>query len=322
MTSLSRRSVQYSVQLLAATFAFCIAGVQAQGQAQTKPGVAPQVQRPAAISAAPAPASVEIVALSATPAQPKQGDVVTIKLSIRNSGQSAVAQVPWSIHWNTANQTLAQGVQPNVALGAVFEVTASWRAVPGEQLIQGYVDASGKTFNNAAPVAKRIANLPLTIAQISASTQGTTPAPGSAPKLETQVLNFQKAKEAGAVSVSALMPGAPVACSTFGIHEEQSVSASNSGRGSVYLDWSCVGAGTATGEAFKNFKLKNGWKIKAISQVAYRETTWQYRLRPQEGTNDPHLIAEITTSSGSFLILIDIEGPAGTSPYLGQVVNP
>ena len=205
-------SGKYSIRLLATAFVFCVAGVQAQ--VQTKPGI--QTERPAT-SLRPAPASVEIVALSATPAAPKQGEMVTVKLSIRNSGQSAVAQVPWSIHWNTANQTLAQGVQPNVVPGAVFEVTASWRAVPGEQLFQGYVDGSGKTFNNAAPVANRIANLPLTIAQVSASTQG------AAPAMETQVLHFQKAKLAGAMIVNTLLPGAPTACAQFGVSEADSV---------------------------------------------------------------------------------------------------
>lgn len=308
-------SDRYAARLLAATFAFCVVGVQAQGQLQTKPGI--QTERPATFMR-PAPASVEIVALTATPAAPKQGEMVTFKLSIRNSGQSAVAQVPWAIHWNTANQTLAQGMQPNVVPGAVFEVTASWRAVPGEQLIQGYVDASQKTFNNTAPVAKRISNLPLTISQISASTQGAAPAPGSTPKPETQVLHYQKAKEAGAMSVNALMPGAPAACLKFGVIESDSIALSDSGRGSVVVGVACYGGATVTGEAFKNFKLKNGWKIKLISQNAtsdVNQTNWQYTRRPQIGTDDPHLTAEITSYDGYLNIRIDIEGPAGTSPY-------
>ncbi len=52
------------------SMSFTLTGVQAQ--VQTQPGVAPQMQRPAATPLAPAPASVEIVALSATPAAPKQ----------------------------------------------------------------------------------------------------------------------------------------------------------------------------------------------------------------------------------------------------------
>ncbi len=166
MTSPSR----YSVRLLAATFAFCVAGVQAQVQMQQKQGVAPQMQqkqRPAAIHVAPAP-SVEIVALSATPAAPKQGEMVTFKLSIRNTGTTAVASLPWAIHWYTVNQTLAQGTLTNVGAGAQFEVTASWKAVAGEQLIQGYVDAAN-TIKNAAPITARTRNLtlntPLTISE-------------------------------------------------------------------------------------------------------------------------------------------------------------
>ena len=303
-------SGRYAVRLLAAAFVFCVAGVQAQVQMQTKPGIQKpgiQTERPAtSLGPASASASVEIVALSATPAAPKQGEMVTVKLSIRNSGQSAVAQVPWAIHWN-ANQTLAQGVQPNVVPGAVFEVTASWRAVPGEQLFQGYVDGSGKTFNNAAPVAKRIAHLPLTIAQVSASTQG------AAPAMETQVLHFQKAKLAGAMIVNTLLPGAPAGCLTFGVHEAGSVSRSNANSGSVYFTVNCYGGAAATGEAFKNFRLQNGWKIKSVDLVG-ANTDWQYRRQPQNGSNDPHMIVEMT-GNGYAVFRIDIEGPAGTSPY-------
>ena len=60
-------SGRFAVRLLAAAFVFCVAGVQAQVQMQTKPGI--QTERPAT-SLRPAPASVEIVALSATLAAP------------------------------------------------------------------------------------------------------------------------------------------------------------------------------------------------------------------------------------------------------------
>ena len=60
-------SGKYSIRLLATAFVFCVAGVQAQVQMQTKPGI--QTERPAT-SLRPVPASVEIVAPSATPAAP------------------------------------------------------------------------------------------------------------------------------------------------------------------------------------------------------------------------------------------------------------
>ncbi len=312
MTSPSR----YSVRLLAATFAFCVAGVQAQVQMQQKQGVAPQMQR----QTAPLSASVEIVAMSATPAAPKQGEMVTIKLSMRNSGQTVVAQVPWAIHWNTANQTLAHGVEPNVVPGAVFEVTASWRAVPGQQLVAGYVDPTGKTFNNAAPVALRIRNLPLTIAQMSASTQGAAPAPGNAPQMETQVLHFNKARDAGATSNNTLVTF-PSACISPGVDEGQSGNASDSNQASVVVNLQCAGCTTITGEAFANFKLKNGWKIKTVPPSPNNAfVPWKFKLRPQSGTNDPRMIVEMTGNSGEARIRIDIEGPAGTSPYIGPVL--
>ena len=305
-------SGKYSIRLLATAFVFCVAGVQAQVQMQTKPGI--QTERPAT-SLRPAPASVEIVALSATPAAPKEGEMVTVKLSIRNSGQSAVAQVPWSIHWNTANQTLAQGVQPNVVPGAVFEVTASWRAVPGEQLFKGYVDGSGKTFNNAAPVANRIANLPLTIAQVSASTQGA--APGQPVTKVTQILDYQKAKLAGAQF--AHNEEAVAACTYLGQFDSK-VQFGNWPDGTVSFGAVCaLLGGRATPEAFKNFRLKNGWRIKSVEPLKETKNNgdWQWVTGPPTGDN-PYMQVRVWANSlgeGSIILKVVIEGPEGSDPY-------
>ncbi len=295
----------------------CASAVWAQGVQSQKAttGVA-QKKDMLPILPKPVAPSVEILGLSATPAAPKEGEMVTFKLFVRNTGKGVVAQVPWAIRLNTANQTLAQGVFLNMKsmiddLRYYPETddgvgVAQWRAVPGEHLIQGYVDAAN-TIKNTAPIAARIKNLSLIVAK---TPEIFATARFAALKMETQVLHAQKAKEAGAQIVNTLMPGALAVCMYFGIDvPPESGFVDNATNTSVNAGINCHGVGaTVTGEAFKDFRLKNGWKIKAvtdrlshdidISQPVFPVLSWQYRLKPQVGSNDPNMIVEMTGGGG------------------------
>jgi hypothetical protein len=276
-----------------------------QGQLQGTPQRQMQQQQPqAALPGRAQPAFVEIISILTVPFKPKFGDPVVVKVTLRNAGQTTVAQVPWAIHWQTANQTLAEGVLPNFPPGAVAEVTANWKAVGGEHLIQGYVDASGRAFNNAAPITARIRNVPLNIAE------------------ETQLLSFVKARDAGASFRNTLLPGSPTWCDTFGVSPVRETPPNKS----AYFITECVAITTSTGEAFINFKLKNGWIIKSIKPEQFtdamsgnREFIWQYRLPPQIGSNDPHMIVETAGIVGGVTFEITIAGHPGSDPYIGLV---
>ena len=113
--------------------------------------------------AAPAGPNLEIVAFTVVPSKPIEGEAVTIKLSIRNAGTTAVTALPWAIHWYSANTTLAKGTQATLAPGAQFDATATWKAVAGQQLLQGYLDAAN-TLKNTAPVASRTRDASVTVA--------------------------------------------------------------------------------------------------------------------------------------------------------------
>ena len=84
---------------------------------------------------------------------------------------------------------------------------------------------------------------------------------------------------------------------------------------------------TSVGTAFENFKLRNGWKITSVVPECYTRGMggWQFTKIPQEGTNDPHMKVKLSTTAlqhgASVDICIYIQGPAGTSPYTGPVIN-
>jgi hypothetical protein len=106
---------------------------------------------------APPPIKVEAVALSVSPEFPKDGDTVTVTFTIKNTGAGTVAKVPWAIHNATGNQQLASGSLQNLTPGQSVQLPpATWTAKPGNQMLQGYVDPTGKELANTAPVARQI----------------------------------------------------------------------------------------------------------------------------------------------------------------------
>ncbi len=105
------------------------------------------------------PIKVEAVALSASPSLPRSGQATTVKLTIRNTGTGVVARIPWAIHHYTGNKTLKQGEKTNLAPGESFEATANWIPSAGTQVLQGYVDPTGKTFKNTAPPSAQVKTL-------------------------------------------------------------------------------------------------------------------------------------------------------------------
>ena len=261
--------------------------------------------------------------LTLNPAKPTWLQAVVVTLTIKNLCNVPLSNIGWQIASTPDNTILGSGTwQASVAPSQTFTVTAPWRAAPGERGFDGRADPAGALKESADDRKNNVKTLSVTVP---------VPTQAAAPAMETQILNFAKAKEAGASVTNTLLPGAPAGCSNFGVDESESMRARDD---TIAFLTQCAGLGaTATGEAFANFKLKNGWKIKpapdGVVLVRFQGVSWQYRLRPQEGTNDPHMNVEVTAPAGlggaryigEVVIRINIEGPAGTSPYLGPVVN-
>jgi hypothetical protein len=248
---------------------------------------------------------------------------VTITFTVKNTGAGAVARVPWAINLITGanqGQTLAQGEQTSVGPGATFTVTAQWTATAGQRVVQGYVDPSGTTFKNTAPVSAQIKELTLSVAQASAATQGS----GSSP-LVTQLIDYQKAKMGGA-----RFSDGPEGFSTCTIGQADWSSSpgiaggdiASTGTG-VLLRIICDGlstGGRGNPEAFASFTLKNGWKVKSVemAELVKRSGDWGWDTRPAVGSNNPYMKMHMWATTGgqvSLNVKIWIEGPQGTNPY-------
>lgn len=178
------------------------------------------------------------------------------------------------------------------------------------------------------PIVQRANNerrLRLTVPLVS---RDQAAAPGSAPPRETQILDYEKAKQAGA-QFSHGVEGSQGACNNVG-QFNANLAAFIVGRtipAGVVFSMDCTVGGLAvptgaraTPEAFMGFRLKNGWKVRefAFGEILRQAADWQWRKTPSNGTDDPSMRMHIWANPGGRLgvpVKVVIEGPAGTNPY-------
>jgi hypothetical protein len=265
-------------------------------------------------TAAPACSSddkIEVTAFSLNPTEARAGQSVTATMTIKNKCPNGTADlnVPWKLYLD--DQVIKTGTS-KISAGSSADVTASWTAVGGSHHFYGEADPRNEKIreNNTRP------DVVIDVPQSSVSPATT--------QLETQVLNYQKAKLAGAQFWHGV--AGYTLCTPIGQFDPAEFGESVAGN-SVVFDITCS-YGVLTGaranpEAFQNFTLKNGWKIKSIEITPeYRRGLghgeWQWTTRPSRGSDNPyvqmHLVAE-DRHSVQIYIKITIEGPAGTDPY-------
>ena len=305
--------------LVSATGAFAAGTTQKAPPVTATPSGAVQ-KAPSGTTAAPAtkiaPASkIEAQNLTVTPAQPKAGDPVTVKFTVKNTGPGTVAKVPWSIHLYTGNRTLGQGEQLNVAAGATFEVTAPWTPAAGSQRLQGYVDPNGKTLKNTATVAAQVKELTLNVAQVSAATQASSPPV----EKERKILDVSEAKLAGARFDHGIESGGD--CRSIGAFDPKTEYAQPQGTVTFKAGNCLLTGGKATPQAFLDFTLKNGWVVKDYRPV-YNNVQYNGECKlltpPAIGSNNPYMKAHVwvnATGNVALTLQVTIEGPKGTNPY-------
>ena len=116
-----------------------------------------------------------------------------------------------------------------------------------------------------------------------------------------------KAEAAGALRNSELVQGSgpPFVCERFGFSATSS---------SLEVLLSCVGVAILDVKAFRNFRIKNGWKIKSVARYPTNVNT-KFFDEPIVGTNNPFIHVEITGAVGTLSYFVMIEGPPGTDPY-------
>ncbi len=264
---------------------------------------------------------VEVTGLRYDP--PETGVVGrTVRMTVRNNmtpPAPPLVAVPWSISLSTRASSLAprqervlsSGVQNNVQSGSTFEVTAhytiNWRnSNPISDQVIGHINLGNFIGENDAELAnnqKSIGDYP----------------PTPPPVLVTQELDFAKAQANGARFKDNVESN--TGCFRLGVDDWSTAAFVERKSGVIFIS-NCVGGGKASPEAYLDFRLKNGWRIKSVDEDPQPQRgnngftlTW----KPQVGSDNPYMHAHIWSGFLSNInvgVRITIEGPAGTDPYV------
>jgi hypothetical protein len=271
------------------------------------------------------------------------GQQYKLKMTMRNCTQSNLSDVPFTIDKNGEQWQFSF---VNLPAGGTQSVEVNWVAQEGRQRFVGRIDpwtqlneSTGERIDNAktldvSPVGVRV----------------TIPGQVLVP-LETQELDYLKAKNTGAGFNQGVSEGLNV-CVRIGVDDSQGSHGYETGQPGVVFMAECpallgvVGTGgSANPEAFQNFRLQNGWKVKSFSvrfstnkedQSDWHDSlsdaqsnderrramqSFSLDIPPSVGTDNPQMKAHIGVKPGGFLkvyVKVIIEGPAGTDPYGAQ----
>jgi hypothetical protein len=213
----------------------------------------------------------------------------------------------------------------NLAPGASQTVGAHVNVGPGVREYFARVDPDDILHEPIVQRANNESRLKLTIPQAS---RDQAPPPGSTPPKETQLLDYQKAKLNGAQFADGFE--GPTNCSNRAQLDvngpDQFAQCGEFPRppAGVQFQMGCGAAltgGRATPEAFTNFHLKNGWRVKSYEVVGVVKSNgadWQWRKTPSVGTDDPSMTMHVWANVREQVcntVKVTIEGPAGTNPY-------
>lgn len=210
----------------------------------------------------------------------------------------------------------------NLGPGATQSFGAHVNIAPGVREYFARVDMDDTLHEPIIQRANNERRLKLTIPLVS---RDQAAAPGSAPAKETQLLDYDKAKRSGA-QFSISMEGRSL-CGPSQTDVNDAWLSGRSGKpaAGVWFALSCTSVptgGRTAADAFMNFHLKNGWKVKGYDVVGIHKeggnADWQWNKTPSVNTDDPsgkiHMWADLNGSIELF-VKVEIEGPAGTNPY-------
>ena len=260
---------------------------------------------------------LEVTSFTITPTQPASGQSVKVVMKIKNKCPSGTANlnVPWiikrdSTQISSGTVTLAPGATSSDLIG-------NWTAASGTFNFWGAADPQ-KTISETERNNNTTNDYRITVGTSSSSTTSTA-------VLETQLLNYQKAKAAGARfsdSVEGVSTCRIAQCDWSSYCGIAGGAIPSSGTG-VLFRATCQGlssGGRGNPEAFINFTLKNGWKVKSVEVIEVRKRygDWGWETRPSVGNINPymkmHLWAD-TDGDVAVNVKVWIEGPQGTDPY-------
>ena len=287
------------IALTAALF-MCLPAAAPAQVVRERPGV--KAPSPPAATGTPACSGddkIEATALSIDPAQPAPGQSATLRLTIKS--RCPTGTKPLDIQWEitgAGDHKLASG-DARLNPGASSTFTATWAA-----------EAGAHTFRGDAYAQETTAGTQNNWRAVDVTVQ---------PKLVTKLLDRKSAKEAGA---DFTVNGEATCFNNSTETGEESKDESK--REQITFAVICTASmglgGKADFEAYSNFTLKNGWKVKSYEIKEYKtgRSGWRWVTTPTNGSTSPysklHLWADPLSHAG-IKLTITIEGPEGTNPY-------
>ncbi|HEX2731416.1 MAG TPA: hypothetical protein VHM70_07425 [Polyangiaceae bacterium] len=97
-----------------------------------------------------------------------------------------------------------------------------------------------------------------------------------------------------------------------------SMAAAPVGTNSLAVNMTCTAAAQGEVELFKNFSLRNGWKVNGVAVGGLGGGSVEYHRLPNAGSSEPYASIGIKGAPGSmplFFVNVELYGPAGSSPY-------
>jgi hypothetical protein len=273
--------------------------------------------------------------------QPAVGQSVPIKLTIQNCTNQQLSNVPFTIERNGQQWTFSFA---NLPPGGSQTFMVSWIAEEGEHRFVAKLDPweqLGEAITERFDNSKSFTITPFVPA-------GRTILTGAV----TIDLDFNKAMAAGGLFSDEQAANSLSSCSRLGVENAQTSPNYGIGQPGVVFVADCSSAnilglnlstgGSADPEAYKGFRLKNGWRVHSItlrfstnkedptdwhntleeaqSASERRNQTQGFQLTspPAVGTNEPVMKAHIAVKPGGYLkvyVRVVIVGISGTDPY-------
>jgi hypothetical protein len=273
----------------------CLAAAVPAQVVRERPGV--KAPSPPAATGAPACSGddkIEATALSINPAQPAPGQTATLRLTVKSKCASGTK--PLDIQWEItgAGDHKLAGGDARLNPGASSTFTATWAAEAGAHPFRGDAYAQDES---TAGTQNNWRGIDVTVQ----------------PKLVTKLLDRKSAKEAGAD-----FPANGEATCSYTTSED----GDTSGTEHLIFQLVCGGVlgGKADFEAYSNFTLKNGWKVKSyqISEVKNGSSGWRWVTTPTNGSTSTYSKVHLWANGHATVnvkLTVTIEGPEGTNPY-------
>lgn len=113
-------------------------------------------------AAAPVQHVIEAAALSVTSTTPTEGEAVTFRFKVANTGKTVATQIPWVLQID--GRVISNGNVQRLAPGETAESSKAWRAECGAHTASFIVDPAGVGLANGASQDRRMKQLSLNVA--------------------------------------------------------------------------------------------------------------------------------------------------------------